>query len=136
MKVLKFWLLGAFMTVGTITQGQDVYAVSQTQFSSNETEYLRKKPETFMGLRADPQMNYKYPSPWLTNWVGSPGGQLYWLSGTTTQSFNKGKFGTIYYYDQMGNMRYASPFIDIAGKNKRGLKLLLPTFNQRMFMGR
>src|SRR5882672_2448367 len=139
MKVLKFCLLGAYLTMGYFSRAQTVYSVSQTQFTSmgSETEYMKNKQgATFMGLHADPQLNYKYPSPWLTNWVGAPGGQYYWLGGTTTQSFNHGKFGTIYYYDQLGNMRYASPFIDIAGKNKRGLKLLLPTFNQRMFTGR
>lgn len=63
-------------------------------------------------------------------------GYSYWLGSTTTQSFNNGKFGTVYYYDVMGNMQYARTFIDIAGKNKRGLKLMLPTLNQRMFTQR
>ena len=119
-------------------QAQFVTAASQSQFSyTSEMEYLKGKPGVlFTGIKADPQLNYRYPSPWLTNWATSGGGQSYWLTMTTTQSFNDGKFGTIYYYDQLGNMRYASPFIDIAGKNKRGLKLLLPTFTQRMFTGR
>jgi hypothetical protein len=69
----------------------------------------------------------------MTTWPAATGNQPYFLGSTSTQSFNKGKFGTIYYYDVMGNMRYARTFIDIAGKNKRGLKLLLPTIvNQRM----
>ena len=133
-----FGLLVGCLMITCYTQAQLVMAASQSQFSySSETEYLRGKPDVlFTGIKADPQLNYNYASPWLSNWAISPGGQPYWLSGTTTQSFNHGKFGTIYYYDQMGNMRYASPFIDIAGKNKRGLKLLLPTFTQRMFTGR
>ena len=136
--VKRFWITGVFLIAGYFTQAQVVYDISQSAYNhyGSEIEYLKRNPgSTFMGLHADPQFSYRYPSPWLTNWT-TYGGQSYWLNSTTTQSFNRGKFGTIYYYDQMGNMRNASTFIDIAGKNKRGLKLLLPTFNQRTFMGR
>lgn len=132
-------LIVALLIMGYSALAQMVYAISQTPsaYSLSESDYMKGRQEsTFMGLHADPQLNYKFSSPWLTNWAVVGGGQSYWLSSTTTQSFNHGKFGTIYYYDQMGNMRYASPFVDIAGKNKRGLKLLLPTFTQRMFTGR
>ena len=139
MKALKLYGLFALLILGHFTHAQVVHATAQAQaiYYSPESDYLKgKKGSTFIGLSVDPQLNYRYPSPWLTNWAVFAGGQSYWLSSTTTQSFNQGKFGTIYYYDQLGNMRYASPFIDIAGKNKRGLKILLPTFTQRMFTGR
>ncbi len=112
-------------------------AHQQGNYYYSESDYLKgKQSYSFTGWNTDPQLQYRYPSPWMTQWPGTSGNQSYWLSSTTTQSFNQGKFGTIYYYDQWSNLRYASPFIDIAGKNKRGLKLLLPTINQRMFISR
>ncbi len=84
------------------------------------------------GWKADQMVTRRFSSPWLTSWPSAGPGN-YWLSTTMTQSFQQGKFGTIYYYDMQSNMRYARTFVDISGKNKRGLKLLLPTINQRMF---
>lgn len=98
------------------------------------TQYLsatQRQPVLF-GWKADQMATQRFTSPWLTSWpTAGPGN--YWLSGTMTQSFQQGKFGTIYYYDMQSNMRYARTFVDISGKNKRGFKLLLPTINQRMF---
>ena len=134
-----YWLLGWCLVVVHFSQAQFASALPQTQQVNyfSESDYLKGKPgTTFAGLHADPQLSYQYSSPWLTIWPGASGNHSYWLSSTTTQSFSNGKFGTIYFYDQLGNLRYASPFIDIAGKNKRGLKLLLPTINQRMFISR
>jgi hypothetical protein len=106
--------------------------------TGSELSYLAadKGPSLFGRWRSDQQINAKYPSPRLTISPVNANGSSYWLGSTTTQSFNNGKFGTVYYYDMMGNMQYARTFIDIAGKNKRGLKLMLPTLNQRMFMQR
>lgn len=50
----------------------------------------------------------------------------YWTNAITTQSYGKGKVGTFYYWDVQGNLREMRGFIDIAGKNKRGLKLVFP----------
>jgi hypothetical protein len=50
----------------------------------------------------------------------------YWTNSVTTQSYGQGKWGTLYYWDVQGNLRETKGFIDIAGKNKRGLKLVFP----------
>ncbi len=50
----------------------------------------------------------------------------YWTNSVTTQSYGEGKWGTLYYWDVQGNLRETKGFIDIAGKNKRGLKLVFP----------
>ncbi|MBK5279855.1 MAG: hypothetical protein JJE09_13430 [Bacteroidia bacterium] len=50
----------------------------------------------------------------------------YWMSSMTTQSYNSGKLGTYYMWDVQGNLRESRMFLDIAGKNKRGLKLVFP----------
>jgi len=129
--------MGCILLVAEFSSAQFGPGVSPTSApngSPSAAEYLNglnvaSSPKRW---KSDAQTYASYSSPWLTQWGGS-GNQAYWLSSTTTQSFNKGKFGTIYYYDLLGNMRGARTFIDIAGKNKRGLKLLLPTINQRMF---
>lgn len=51
---------------------------------------------------------------------------FFWTGIVTTMSFNKGKFGTFYYWDVQGNLRGTRGFIDISGKNKRGFKLVFP----------
>ena len=48
---------------------------------------------------------------------------FFWTGNVTTMSYNKGKFGTYFYWDLQGNLRGARGFIDISGRNKRGLKL-------------
>lgn len=58
--------------------------------------------------------------------VSNRGVASYWTNSVTTQSYGKGKWGTLYYWDVQGNLRETKGFIDIAGKNKRGLKLVFP----------
>lgn len=94
------------------------------------TSILTKGEKTFMpGVFSDPIQNYKSRSPVLMNYpIGDwrTFNHTFW-SGTTTQmTFNKGKFGTIYYWDVQGNLRGSRGFIDISGKNKRGFKLVFP----------
>ncbi len=48
----------------------------------------------------------------------------YWMGSMTTQSFNKGKLGRYYMWDVQGNLQESRMFVDVAGKNKRGLKLV------------
>lgn len=89
------------------------------------SKYLNPESNLQKNKQSDEQITFRYSSPWFTYFPG--GTKSYWLGSTTTQSFNNGKFGTVYYYDQLGNFRYANTFIDITGKNKRGIKLMLPT---------
>lgn len=53
-------------------------------------------------------------------------GDSYWIGSVTSQSYNQGKIGRYYYWDVQGNLRGSYLFLDIAGKNKRGLKLVFP----------
>ncbi|GHM99764.1 hypothetical protein WSM22_12540 [Cytophagales bacterium WSM2-2] len=64
----------------------------------------------------------------LTNFISDSRTQnfSYWTGAVTTMSFNKGRFGTLYYWDLQGNLRGTRGFIDISGKNKRGVKLVFP----------
>lgn len=52
--------------------------------------------------------------------------QTQWVTSVSSLSFNNGKFGSYYYWDIRGNLIDTRGFIDIAGKNKRGLKLVFP----------
>ena len=49
---------------------------------------------------------------------------IYWMGSMTTQSYNQGKLGTYYMWDVQGNLQESRMFLDVAGKNKRGLKLV------------
>lgn len=81
------------------------------------------------GLLLDQSQNYRIKSPipvdqYLVN--TRPSGHFAWIGNVTSQSFNNGKFGTYYYWDMQGNLQGTRGFIDLAGKNKRGFKLLFP----------
>jgi hypothetical protein len=81
------------------------------------------------GLVADPQRNYQYVSPVLLplstlDWRMQ--NNFFWSGTVTTLSFNKGKFGSYFYWDVQGNLRGTRGFIDLSGKNKRGFKLVFP----------
>ena len=77
------------------------------------------------GLKPDADRTFKSTMPYLTLPVSTTAllGDLYWMGSTTRQSYNDGKIGRTYYWDQQGNLRGSMLFIDIAGKGKRGLKL-------------
>lgn len=62
----------------------------------------------------------------ITNAGNHKNGGTYWTNSITTQSYGQDKWGTYYYWDVQGNLREMKGFIDIAGKNKRGLKLVFP----------
>ena len=98
---------------------------------------FEKKPSkrSFLpGLHADKQATYKSSSTYrmvASNsniFVGDP----YWVGSVTQQSYNRGKIGRFYYWDLQGNLRDSFLFVDIAGKNKRGLKLVFPR-NKSLF---
>ncbi len=80
-------------------------------------------------LLADPTRNHRVGSPLMTNlstWNWPMQNSFFWTATVTTMSYNKGKFGTFFYWDIQGNLQGESGFIDISGKNKRGLKLVFP----------
>ncbi len=80
-------------------------------------------------LSPDRQQHYRPKSIWLNNVAGSMSPtDFYWMSSMTTQSYNHGKIGRFYLWDLQGNLRESKMFIDIAGKNKRGLKLVFSKF--------
>ncbi len=81
------------------------------------------------GLLSDPAKDYRLISPIMVSSASMDGRALnnfFWTGTVTSLSFNKGKFGTYYYWDVQGNLRGMRGFIDISGKNKRGLKLVFP----------
>jgi|GEM_PF-926398 hypothetical protein len=84
------------------------------------------KKTVIPGLRTDPWGNYRMMSPLM---IASSGydwrmqNNFFWTGNVTTMSYNQGKFGTYFYWDVQGNLRGTRGFIDISGKNKRGLKL-------------
>ncbi len=59
----------------------------------------------------------------ITNFATFKSG-IYWMGSMTTQSYNQGKLGTYYMWDVQGNLQESRMFLDVAGKNKRGLKLV------------
>jgi hypothetical protein len=94
-------------------------------------QLVSAKPSTFsfFGMYADPTQTFKYQSPTPAstyNFNGRDQSSSAWINSVTSQSYGNGKFGTYYYWDVQGNLQGTRGFIDISGKNKRGLKLLFP----------
>jgi len=87
----------------------------------------------FMGLREDRQTHYKLAVPFMSLPMNTSSfsGDPYWMGSVTTQSYNRGKIGRYYYWDMQGNLQGSHLFLDVAGKRKRGLKLVFP--RQRTF---
>lgn len=79
-------------------------------------------------IRTDRQTTYRLRVPYVATRANTtmPYAESYWTAAMTTQSFNNGKIGTYYYWDIQGNLRETRLFLDIAGKHKRGLKLVFP----------
>ncbi len=78
-------------------------------------------------IKGDRTVNYQPKSVILQNSSSATHrGESYYMGTMTTQSYNQGKLGTFYYWDVQGNLRESKFFLDIAGKNKRGLKLVFP----------
>jgi len=82
----------------------------------------------FPGLNPDKTRTFRQRSPGLSLPVNTTAllGEDYWMGSVTQQSYNGGKIGRYYYWDVQGNLRGSYLFVDIAGKNRRGLKLVFP----------
>jgi hypothetical protein len=103
------------------SQAVDHYAFAQPIIATS-------KKTIIPGLLSDPTTNHKLlsPIPLASSGLGYDWrlqNNFFWTGNVTTMSYNKGKFGTYFYWDVQGNLRGTRGFIDIAGKNKRGLKL-------------
>ena len=110
-------------------------ALAQLPHAPTPNQYFHSiiyptQQKTFIpNLLTDPIQNARQRSPLLTNFSTSDWraqNTFFWAGTVTTMSFNKGKFGTLYYWDVQGNLRGTRGFIDISGKEKRGFKLVFP----------
>jgi hypothetical protein len=131
MKVL-FLIVALVMNIDSISQFRSreiaQYAFAQPVSTSTKT--------IVPGLLSDPARNYKLSSPIMSASSGYDyrmQSNFFWTGNITTMSYNKGKFGTYFYWDVQGNLSGTKGFIDISGKNKRGLKL---TFLWRSIVNR
>lgn len=102
---------------------------SVTNYSLPAGKSTKLKRWFLPGLVPDrDRISYRPPVAYQSLAVSSTAllGDEYWLGSVTQQSYNKGKIGRYYYWDMQGNLRGSYLFLDIAGKNKRGLKLVFP----------
>ena len=96
------------------------------KLSNEQNPIFYKLSSTHHNLKVQ---RYKLTSPRLVRSIPTSAnrtGMSYWTNTITSHSYGKGKFGTFYYWDVQGNLSEMQGFIDIAGKNKRGLKIVFP----------
>src|SRR6476619_1173647 len=103
MKIL--WLICVVMTQ-TLCLGQFRNAPTPNQYF-HDIIYPVQQKTFFRNLNSDPVQNARQTSPTLTNlaysdWRGP--NNFFWTGTVTTMSFNKGKFGALYYWDVQGNL--------------------------------
>jgi hypothetical protein len=125
---MKILCVVAALFIETITVAQFRDAPTPNQYFHSIIYPVPQK--TFIpNVSSDPILYARQVSPLLTNFSTSDWraqNNFFWTGAVTTMSFNKGKFGTYYYWDVQGNLRGTRGFIDISGKNKRGFKLVFP----------
>lgn len=125
---MKILCVVAFILIENVVVAQIRNEPTPNQYFHSIIYPVQQK--TFIpNLLADPVQNFRQASPALTNFSTSDWrapNSFFWTGTVTTMSFNKGKFGTLYYWDVQGNLRGTRGFIDISGKNKRGFKLVFP----------
>ena len=120
-----------FVLMETMCFGQFRNAPTPDQYFSSILYPVNTVPQKafFKRFTPDPIQNVKQNSPSLTNLaysdMRSPN-NFFWTGTVTTMSYNKGRFGTLYYWDVQGNLRGTRGFIDLSGKEKRGFKLVFP----------
>ena len=119
-------LLQASIANGQVSIRNNSSVVTLQYAGGNFINSVRK--ELLPGLREDQQRNYKLAVPVLSLQTNSSSfdGDSYWMGSVTTQSYNRGKIGRYYYWDMLGNLQGSHLFFDVAGKGKRGLKLVFP----------
>jgi len=125
---MKILCLICVVMIQTLTFGQFRNAPTPNQYF-HEIIYPTQQKTFFRNLSSDAVQNARQTSPMLTNLSYSDWrapNNFFWTGTVTTMSFNKGKFGTLYYWDVQGNLRGTRAFIDLSGKDKRGFKLIFP----------
>lgn len=133
MKFSRSISLAFFFSLPLMVAGQRRFTphatpVNYSVFANDEQITPSRNQWSLPGLTADKQSNYKPARPYMALPVNTNAlmGDSYWMGSVTTQSYNQGKIGRFYYWDVQGNLRGSLLFLDIAGKNKRGLKLVFP----------
>ena len=122
MRYLVAFVLVVWMTSAVSGQSMDRYSIP-LRFSSALSPIMYG-PRFFS---ADRTTSYTPKGIALQNFGSATyRGDAYYLGTMTSQSYNNGKLGTFYFWDVQGNLRESKFFVDIAGKNKRGLKLVFP----------
>jgi hypothetical protein len=133
--VRYFLAFGIVLIQVSISTGQVALRKSVDVSGFNVAGYTGKniKREILPGLRGDRQVVSKHAVPLMTVPVNTTSfsGVSYWMGSVTTQSYNRGKIGRYYYWDVQGNLQGSHLFLDVAGKGRRGLKLIFP--RQRTF---
>jgi len=125
-----FLLIIIVTSVHSTVLGQsNLFHLSQSKFQMADAGTKPMVRRSFLpGLKPDRSRIYKQRSPGFSMPVNTTAllGENYWMGSVTQQSYNGGKVGRYYYWDVQGNLRGSYLFVDIAGKNKRGLKLVFP----------
>lgn len=127
MKSIIPFYLSVIITTGAMAQSQNSTLTSpylgDLSSQAHESFFTSLLPGI---LSPDRQQLFRSKSPLLMALASSSTfkGGNYWMGSMTTQSYNQGKLGTYYLWDMQGNLRESRMFLDIAGKNKRGLKLI------------
>jgi hypothetical protein len=124
---LQFWIIILVSTISLFANAQfrDVRALPSYTLQLPPSPAVKKFP---FGLRehAAQIINYNNPVLYTLPADSKHSFQSHWVSSVSSLSFNNGKFGSYYYWDIRGNLIDTLGFIDISGKNKRGLKLVFP----------
>ncbi len=119
---------GVMTMIPAMAQNQNplLTSVNFNGLSSGNSESLLRKSLWPQFFSPDRQQLFRPRSPMAITLTSSTTfkGENYWMDAMTTQSYNQGKLGTYYLWDVQGNLRESRMFLDIAGKNKRGLKLI------------
>jgi len=124
---MKYCFTFLFSLLMSLSMAQhQSFGLSERALSEVNLTSSPQKLSWFFGLTRDYQHTFRSRSPLLIALASSntSKGQHYWMGSMTTQSYNQGKLGTYYLWDLQGNLAESRTFLDIAGKNKRGLKLV------------
>lgn len=127
--MLRLFIIAGLLFVQISLQAQFRPATVAPVYAFPKTYFEGAHQTLIPGLLSDPQKNYKITSPVMmpsASFDWRMQNNFFWSGTVTTLSFNKGKFGSYFYWDVQGNLRGTRGFIDISGKNKRGFKLVFP----------